>query len=114
MATFPLQYIKWQSLYEDEKPYEILRPKSEYSSANIPRSNLVFDTKHVVINNIRGEGRDFTLDDHGFQYLQHETKVTALKDKQCIVSQYIPEMEEMIRRVVPDADRVFCFNWRVC
>lgn len=114
MVNTTLQYFDWQPLHDHEKPYEILRPESTFSFANIPRSNLTFKGKAVIVHDIRGKDQEFHLDRNGFQYLEHKTQIRNFKCREQILANYLPETEALIRKcLLGSVDRIFIFNWKV-
>jgi hypothetical protein len=107
-----LKFLKWQKLYEIEKPFQIF--------INIPAhvkdqrtTNLVYEDVQVDINDVRTSQTSFELDKQGFTYLKHETKVQDFTQRTVVEQQYLPEVEQLIRSNVEDVDRVHFFDWRV-
>lgn len=105
-----LTYLKWQKLYETEKPYQVflnLKP-------GIPSTNLVFENdEYQEIVDVRGQQERFNLDKNGFEYITHESKVKAFDNQDEIESVYLPETEEIIRKHVKNVDRLLVFDYRV-
>lgn len=105
-----LTYLKWQKLYETEKPYQVflnLKP-------GIPSTNLVFENdEYQEIIDVRGQQDRFDLDKNGFEYITHESKVKAFDNQGEIESVYLPETEEIIRKHVKNVDRLLVFDYRV-
>ena len=111
--TGNLNFLRWQKLYEEEKPFQIF--------INIPEdaedqrtTNLVFEKVSLQIHDVRGQSRGFSLDTNGFMYCQHTTKVTNFLDRQNIDESYLPEIEALLQQEIKGADRIFFFDWRVC
>ena len=107
-----LRFLKWQKLYEVEKPFQIF--------INIPEdaedrrdTNLMFESISLKIHDVREQSRDFSLDDNGFMYRQHTTEVNNFTDRKTVDENYLPEMEGLLRKEVDGVDRVFFFDWRV-
>lgn len=107
-----LKFLKWQKLYETEKPFQIF--------INIPAhvkdqrtTNLVYEDVHVDIKDVRHCRTSFELNRHGFTYLKHRTKVQDFTQRSVVEAQYLPEVEELIRSNVEYVDRVHFFDWRV-
>ncbi len=105
-----LTYLRWQKLYETEKPYQVflnLQP-------NVPSTNLVFENdEDQDIIDVRGQQGRFALDKNGFEYVTHESRVYAFDNVAEIENVYLPECEEIIRTRVKNADRLLVFDWRV-
>lgn len=105
-----LTYLKWQKLYETEKPYQVflnLKP-------GIPSTNLVFENdEYQEIVDVRGQQDRFNLDKNGFEYITHESKVKAFDNQDEIESVYLPETEGIIRKHVKNVDRLLVFDYRV-
>lgn len=111
-VSVQLQFLKWQLLYETEKPFQIF--------INIPShvddkrtTNLVFENVEIAARDIRGVTADFDLDRHGFTYCNHKTKVEDFGSRDVVDRYYLPEIEELLRNQVTGVDRVFFFDWRV-
>lgn len=115
-ATF--EFIQWQSSYEKQKPYEILIPLSSLAgdASTVPRSNLVFEPRSLPVRDVRGREDAFDLDTHGFQFVRRATIVEDLKDRVAVKEQYVPEIEDFLRRHLSLGDqpvRTFGFDLRV-
>lgn len=111
-CTASLKFLQWQELYEIEKPFQIF--------INIPddaedkrTTNLVFEDVPVVINDVRGNQKTFTLNANGFQFLKHSFVLDHFDNKQSIEDIYLPEVEKLLRKEIEDVDKVFFFDWRV-
>lgn len=108
-----LRHLKWVDLYEKEKPFQIFVTLPD--GVEDPRTdNLVFeDNVEQTIHDVRGNEDKFNIDNHGFQYVNHETKISAFDSKDSIEQVYLPELEQLLKNSLVDADRVVFFNWRV-
>jgi hypothetical protein len=108
-----LNFLHWQKLYEQEKPFQIF--------INIPQdvedqrtTNLVFEKVHLQIHDVRAHPiMDFSLDNHGFMYRKHTTRVTDFSDRHSVVENYLPEIKALLQQEVEGADQIFFFDWRV-
>lgn len=112
-AEAALSFLHWQDLYESEKPFQIF--------INIPEdaedqrdTNLVFKRVCLAIRDVRGLSIELSLDTNGFIYRQHTMKTTDCPNREDVQQSYLPEVEELLKREVEGADRVFFFDWRVC
>jgi hypothetical protein len=65
-----------------------------------------------TVTDISGNESKYTLDDHGFQLVNHETKVTDFLDEQNVKKNYYPEIEELLKDtyVVFDPSRTITAN----
>ncbi len=115
-------FLQWQPYYDEQKPYEVFLPLLSFGENNgkIPRSNLVFESRKVVVTDVHGRHADFGLDTHGFQFVRQPTTAQDLKDRRVVNEHYIPEMEAALRRHLGtgagckgDDVRTFCFDLRV-
>lgn len=111
IETAAIQFVKWQPLYEKEKPFQLFLDLPP-DVADQRKTNLVFETKQVDIKDIRGEEHNFTLDGNGFAYgtIQGFHDIDS-KDE--VVQRYLPAVEDLLRQQVEGVDRVFIFDWRV-
>ncbi|MCJ1467360.1 hypothetical protein MMC07_005984 [Pseudocyphellaria aurata] len=110
--TTSLNFLQWQKLYEEEKPFQIF--------INIPgdaedqrNTNLVFQNVSLNIHDVRGYSDEFSLDKNGFMYREHTTKMTSFQDRKAVGDNYLPEIEALLKREMEGADRIFFFDWRL-
>lgn len=108
-----LMFLQWQRLYEIEKPFQIF--------INIPEdaqdqrdTNLVFGKVECMIQDIRDAAHEPSLDETGFIYRRHTTKLNDFTNRTIVDQDYLPEVERLLRCELDDVDRVFFFDWRVC
>lgn len=105
-----LTYLKWQKLYETEKPYQVFLNLK----AGIPSTNLVFENdEYQEIFDVRGQQDRFNLDKNGFEYINHESKVKTFDNQDEIENVYLPETEEILRKHVKNVDSLLMFDYRV-
>jgi hypothetical protein len=107
-----LKFLQWQPLYEVEKPFQIF--------INIPdhiedkrTTNLVFEDIQLKVKDIRANVTDFSLDQHGFMYCNHETALRVFTNRKHVEETYLPEVESLLRQEADGVDEVFFFDWRV-
>lgn len=111
--TATLKFLSWQPLYETEKPFQIFM--------NLPpdvpdqrTTNLVFEDHQVRIRDVRNTKQPASINEKGFIYRRHETSVTDFTSREVVEKQYLPEVEELLRKELEGVDKVFFFDWRVC
>jgi hypothetical protein len=111
-VSAPVKYIKWQSLYEKERPF--------YSFVEVPKdvpdqrtTNIVYEDRDTFFHDTRGEQSKFTLDNHGFTFRRHEFDFDDWENQQKVEEEYLPEVERIIKTNVEGADKIFFFDWRV-
>ena len=56
-----------------------------------------FVAQPVVVHDIAGEEEKYTLDSHGFQIYNHESKEKDFLDDDQIKAQYYPETEQLLK-----------------
>jgi hypothetical protein len=77
---------------------------------NIRRRNLgTQEIKHVSVENGRLLAESLSLDEHGFKFVKHDTRVTDFFDRYQLLAIYYPEIEELIRSV-SGAGRIVIFD----
>lgn len=110
--TTSLNFLQWQRLYEEEKPFQIFIniPKDAEDQRN---TNLVFRKVTLKVQDVRGHLENLSLDANGFMYRQHTTKMTSFRDRKIVGENYLPEIEALLKREVDGADHIFFFDWRV-
>jgi hypothetical protein len=107
-----LKFLKWQELYEVEKPFQIFIdiPKDAKDQRD---TNLVFETVDIDASNVRDCLQDLSIDTHGFMYRSRPTTFTDFTNKPAVEALYLPEVEKILREELDNVDRVFFFDWRV-
>jgi hypothetical protein len=53
----------------------------------------------VRVHDVRGHEEEYKLDEHGFQFIKHETPETNWDDYQQICQVYNPQCEELFRKL---------------
>jgi hypothetical protein len=108
-----LKFLEWQKLYEVEKPFQIFIdiPKDADDQRD---TNLVFKTVAVTAKDVRGHEAEYNIDTHGFMYRPYTTTFADYTNIKAVESQYLPEIETLLKRELTGVDRVFFFDWRVC
>lgn len=107
-----IKYIKWQQLYEREKPFQIFIdiPKDAVDQRY---NNLVFEDKEETFFNVRGREHEFGLNNHGFTYRRHHFEFDDFENRTSVESRYLPLVEQFMRSELEDVGKVFFFDWRV-
>ncbi|KAI0379212.1 hypothetical protein F5Y04DRAFT_290427 [Hypomontagnella monticulosa] len=68
--------------------------------------------QQLVVHDVTGEEDKYSLDNHGFQFLRHASKVTSLQDfqdEELVKAEYYPESVELLKSVT-GASRIFIFD----
>ncbi|KAI0407264.1 hypothetical protein F4802DRAFT_554752 [Xylaria palmicola] len=106
-----LVYLQWQDLYNEEKPFQVFANIPEGSTERL--TNLVFGAGPLIkINDLRGNEDNFTLDGNGFKVIQDKLPDDFnLKSRECMGTEVVPYLEDLIRRNVEGADFVRCMDW---
>ena len=108
----PVHFIKWLPLFEHEKPFNIFinLPKD---AADTRTNNLEFNVIDTAFQNVRGRESDFSLDDHGFEFLNYPHDFVDFGNRHAVETIYLPRIEKMVRKRIPDAEEIALFEWRV-
>jgi hypothetical protein len=53
----------------------------------------------ATVNDITGDETKYSLDDHGFTLVNHETNVQNFLDPENVKQNYYPELEELMKAV---------------
>jgi hypothetical protein len=110
-----LWYLKDLDLWKTTKPYFINVPQAALPESQ-RTSNEVSEPVHdVLIRDMRDIGSPKDLDLCGFTYKTHDFQASAevFKDPVAVRQQYIPEVEEWVRRVT-GAEIVHTLTFEVC
>jgi len=107
-----VNYIKWKSLYEIEKPFQIF--------TNIPPdavdqrdTNLEWEPHDIEIYDASEVEESLELDTHGFTYRHSPFALPHPLTKDYIESQYLPYVEQLLRKEMKDIGFVYVFDWRL-
>ncbi|KAL9029148.1 MAG: hypothetical protein Q9196_002584 [Gyalolechia fulgens] len=112
-ATF--KYLQWDDLFHKEKPFEILIDIPP-EAVDQRKTNLKFhEADEEVVQDVRSHISDFTLDEHGFIYIKHQSQLVPehFKDRDMVERVYLPECESLLRTHVENVDQVYFYNWRL-
>ena len=87
-----------------------VKPVNEtMEQGNLKRKNTgVFKEHAVTVHNGRPLRDKFVLDDHGFRFVDHPTRVRDFHDPDELKSVYYPEMEQLVKDA-SGASRVVVF-----
>ena len=75
----------------------------------VPRQNFDNEAHRVIIEDLRGQEREFSLDRHGFATAVHRSRETAFLDETAIRDTYYAESEALLTELL-GADRVLTFD----
>lgn len=78
----------------------------------LPQRNFTDEVVETVIHDIRGHEADYNLDKDAFQVIQNvpESKEKDFTDDASIQTNYYPELEELLLKNIPGANRVVFFD----
>ncbi|KAF2664989.1 hypothetical protein BT63DRAFT_443298 [Microthyrium microscopicum] len=68
-----------------------------------------FATQNSIVHDITGEEEKYTLDSHGFQIYNHQSKEIDFLDDEKIKAEYYPETEQLLKDAT-GAVRIFIFD----
>src|SRR5262245_40591293 len=77
--------------------------------AGVPRTTVVNERHTVTISDMRPILSDISLDEHGFDLVQHKSAVRDFYNEQEVKAVYYPEAEQLLKDLT-GADRVFVFD----
>ncbi|KAM0424481.1 hypothetical protein ACHAPT_010406 [Fusarium lateritium] len=63
----------------------------------------------VTVHDVAGNEHEYSLDEHGFSFFHHETKVADFADPETIKNEYLSEMEQVLKEAT-GASYVHVFN----
>jgi len=114
-VSIDLSFIADLPLYKEEKPFLVLLPPGATLDPSISRTNLEYETHEVSLRNIR-EAPKASIEETGFEVLNHKTKVPFAEDITAnefpIVDAYKKETEELLKTTF-GAVHVFCYDFRL-
>ena len=114
IVTAEIQYLKRLPLYTKEKPFQLFVPVAT-DAVDTRSTNLEFEAKEQTFEDVRGREEIFSLDEHGFQFGVHPTKLgpELFGDRDAVETRYFDEVKEILRDIEGGYDEVFLFDWRV-
>lgn len=109
-ARVKLQYLKNDPLYDTVKPLQVT-PNFQDAAH---KTNVFLEAgPEETLNDVRGREQEFTLDDHGFAYVHAPTAFKDWSSQPQIAKEYLPEMEQLLRREVDGCDEVVFYDARI-
>ena len=98
--------------YKQERPYVVL----SYLKEGQQKSNLAWEIAPTEkVQSVRGSENQFTLDDHGFSFVLAPSEFDHWQDtdRTQVEEQYLPEIEQVLRKHIPGTYHVEIFDWHV-
>lgn len=101
-------------LYDTEKPYFLFWAAGDEKQKPIPSTNIQWQTQEdILVKDIRGKEKDFTLKSNDFEILYHLSGVsfpiTSVED----MERYKRETETLLKQNF-NARAIYCYESRVC
>jgi hypothetical protein len=107
-----ISHLRWSDKYNEEKPYQIFVPLK--LPEGLSTTNLSFESdEDTTIIDVRGRQNEFSLDVHGFQYIEHNWKFNNFDDANLIQEKYLDEVIELLMETIQGIERIEFFDWRV-
>lgn len=105
-----LQYLRDDPLYNLVKPIQITPNFLDCEG----RSNVRLESgPSETLNDVRGREHEFTLDSNGFHYVQAPTTFKDWSSQPQIAKEYLPELEDLLRREVDGCDEIVFYDARI-
>ncbi len=93
-----LRYLKWDKLYEFQRPYQIYCPTED---PTIPKSNLSFeDGPEELIHDARRAKVSFDPDRNGFTFVEHEYNPAWFTQPSLIEKYYLPAISRLVEKTL--------------
>lgn len=104
-----MNFIADIPLYHSEKPFNC--QAKDLPGGEI--TNLVFETNSgIPVQDVRGRQNEFTLKEHGFMFVNHESQVKSEVGSMDFIHQYLEETIGLLKQQF-QADKVICYDLRV-
>ena len=107
--TVRFQYLENDPLYDSTKPVQVTPPFPPSSRTNV----RLTPGPDEVLNDVRGREDQFTLDNNGFCYVHAPTKFKNWSSQPSIAKDFLPEMEELLKREVDGCDEIVFYDARI-
>jgi len=112
-ATAQLGFIQDLDLYAKEKPYWLFIGKPR-DKLDVEPTNVKLDTvRDIPLHDVRGKESQYNLEQHGFKFIKNHHTFKQFHDQDQIVADYLPQVEELIKRHVPYAEKIHIYDWRI-
>ncbi len=106
-AETTLRFLRWRELYAKEKPFQIFADIPE-DAEDKRMSNCEWEDKPKFVKDVRGSEARYNLDSNGFMFARQATHVTDFTRREVIESDYLPEVEGLLKERVEGTDKVRC------
>lgn len=106
-----VQFLKWTSLYQTEKPFQIFSDLSP-DAVDQRKANITWEERQIQVHDLRNSAHKFQLDTHGFT-VRCLPRFTELPDRESITEEYIPAIKKMLQAELEEVGTIFVFDWRV-
>lgn len=109
------RYLKWQELYNTERPFQILIDIPADAEDKRQTNMEFYDGSELNITDVRSITDSPDIDIHGFKYVHHNTCLESQHffNKEKVELEYLPECEALLRNMLDGVDEVHFFNWLV-
>ncbi|KAK1811891.1 hypothetical protein LTR12_013734 [Friedmanniomyces endolithicus] len=109
-----LTYLKDNPLYKTVKPLQVTPNFADTAhKTNVQLEPGQLETLHDV-RDIGGKPLgDFTLDNHGFKYVNAPTAFKDWDSQPKIAQAYLPELEALLRREIDGCDEILFYDARI-
>lgn len=105
-----LQYLKDDPLYKTVKPLQITPNFADKEGRTNVR--LAPGPPETLVD-VRGLEHGLSLDDNGFTYVKEPTKFKDWSSQPKIAQEYLPELEDLLRRHVGGCDEIMFYDARI-
>ena len=107
-----LDFLADSPVYDIQKPFVVLRDINHRGRhRNAQLTNIEWDVRPVLINDLRLQSNDFTLESAGFQILDHVSSHLRFTDIPSM-GEYQQETESTLTQLF-EADFVLCYDCKV-
>ena len=107
-----LDFLADSPVYNTQKPFVVLRDINHRGRhRNAQLTNIEWDIRPVLVNDLRLQSNDFTLESAGFQILDHVSSHLRFTDV-ASMSKYQQETESTLTQLF-EADFVLCYDCKV-
>lgn len=112
-ATAQMNFIKPLELYNREKPYWLFLGRPDHMP-DVDLSNVQTDlVTEIPLQDVRSREATFSLEKQGFKFIEHGQDFEAFDNEQCIIDDFLPQVERVIKDNIVYAKKVHIYDWRV-
>jgi len=103
-------FFSRDEFFNDEKPYYFTGELTA-TEAHL-RTNQAFEEHEITFQNLRDIHNQYTLEDHGVEFIHHRSNTDLGVISDNIIAAYLSEITSFVKQKL-DAEYCFCYSYKV-